>query len=808
MRKLLTYIILAGAALAAAACDRKYEIIDTLGVSSHTLELAETPGETHIAVYSTGEWSVALERNVDWASLSKLSGKGLGDFIFSWSANYGTSRSVDILVSRDDISERIRVIQAGYVNNPFIRLGLDKLMLPRQGASFSVPMSTNLSSSLDQFKAKAVYFGASSRPDTLEIGSENPKAWISSCTIEEEKIEFSVKPNTGAARREATLICYMTDAAGVETRASLPIVQTETDPVFTLSSHSGSYYSNGESQLIPASENNIWSLDNVRVSADVPWIKDMAVVEEGLSFTADENLSGEAREATISVSYSSAEGLSAGDSFTLRQAPEKLLSFEDLRGRVPGTIRGSYLIEGFMVSDPSSPNLCSSPQTAQYAFDRSENGRTAYMESIDGSLGICIKFANSDLNNIPRGSKVLVNLNGASLERAINPLRFTLRNLSAGSISIVDDGAEMPVKKLSISQLSDSDIYTYVSLENVEIMRKDGAYTNINEGYSMQDELNPLGNALPRCDVAPLLCSDVEGSYIHMLTNMACPWRRTGNDVDWGSCVAQGSGTLSGVLVSDDVAPVRWGYLGRYQIRPIDLADIDLNGNPFSETICEWNWNGSSMLTADEGSGKLLIYDSATKFTYDYNNPYLPVENSPNGYDKNENRKGMVNGGALCLTQKWWDYTLGEGRYFDISFNALGISGSNMVLGIVWGHGLDAASVGAPSHWKVLYSVNGGSSFTELSSAGILKQRSCVWWSNPSTSQDSTPGYTEHLVKLPEACIGKKEVVVRLQVADNVADIAPPTGENIWRQALGIEKGTIPDKETPVRIGSICIRYN
>ena len=807
MRNLLTYIVLAGVALAAASCDRKYEIIDTLGVSSHTLKLAETPGETHIAVYSTGEWSVALERNVDWASLSKLSGNGLGDFVFSWSANYGTSRSVDILVSRDNITERIRVIQAGYVSSPFIRLGLAKLMLPRQGASFSVPISTNLSSSLAQFKAKAVYYGASSRPDTLEVGSDNPKAWISSCTFAEDKVAFSIKPNSTGARREAALICYMKDAAGLETRANLPIIQTETDPVFTLSSHSGSYYSNGESLLIPASENNIWSLENVNVSADAPWIKEMAVVEEGLSFTAEENLSGEAREATITVSYTSAESLSAGDSFTLRQAPEKLLSFEELRGRVPGTIRGACLIEGFMISDPSSPNLCSSPQTAQYAFDRSENGRTAYMESVDGAFGLCIKFSDPALNNIPRGSKVLVNLNGATLERATNPLRFTLRDLPEGSIKIVDDGSEMPLKKLTISQLSASDIYTYVSLEKVEIMRKDGAYTNINEGYSMQDELNPLGALLPRCDVAPLLCSDVEGNSIYMLTNMACPWRRTGHDVDWGSCVAQGSGTLSGVLVSDEVAPVRWGYLGPYQIRPIDLADIDLNGKPFSKTICEWNWNGNSTLFADEGSGKLLIYDSATKFTYDYNNPYLPAENSPNGYDNNENRKGMVNDGALCLTQKWWDYTMNEGRYFDIRFNAIVGSGSNLVLGIVWGHGLDAASVGAPSHWKVLYSVNGGNSFTD-SEAGILKQRSCVWWSNPSTSQDSTPGYTEHLVKLPEECIGKKEVVIRLQVADNVADIAPRTGESIWRQALGIEKGTIPDKETPVRIGSICIRYN
>lgn len=808
--KKLTYIVLA-AVLAlplAISCRKGYEIFDDLAVTSHTLEIAQTPGETHIAVYSTGAWKVAFDKNVDWASLNKLSGRGLGDFVLSWSANYGTSRSVDILVTRDDLTERITVIQAGYITSPYIQLDRSKVVLPRQEASLPVAMTTNLGFSVKDFRARAVYYGGA-KPDTLEVGAESEKAWIRSCEIQDDKIVIGVAANGSGSSREALLVCYMKDAAGIETKAGLSIVQTASDPVLKLSATSGDYYSNSGTYTIPATSNNIWSLGGVTVTADVPWIRDMAVIEEGLRFSVDENPGGALRSGNVTVSYTSAGGLKAGASFKVSQAREKMLSFSELRSRVPGTIHGAFLIEGYIVSDPSSPNVCSSPQTGQFAFDRTENDRTAYLESVDASLGICLKFKDASENVFPRWSRVIVNLDGASLERESSPMRFTLGNVTASMIKLSDDASPVPVKQKVVAQLTDDDIYTYVSLRNVEILFKDGCYTNASEGYSMKDELNPLGADLPRWDVAPLLCSDANGDAIHILTNAAAPWRRTGNDVQWYSCLPQGSGTLGGVIVSDDVAPVRWGKLGKYQIRPMEESDIDLSGLAFSNIICEWNWNDAvEKLTPDIGKGTLQKYDAATKFTSDYNNPYLPAEDSPNGYDTKQNMKGLVSGAALCLTQNWWDFELNQGKYFDVEFSTAGVSGDNIVLGIVWGHGLSASTLQAPSHWKVLYSLN-GTTFYDLPSAGILKQRSCAWWSSPQTSQDAAPGYTEHLVKLPQTCFGRNKVVVRFQAADQVTDIAPSTSASTWRQALGIEQGTLtPSSEGPVRIGAITVRFN
>lgn len=108
------------------------------------------------------------------------------------------------------------------------------------------------------------------------------------------------------------------------------------------------------------------------------------------------------------------------------------------------------------------------------------------------------------------------------------------------------DEFKIPVKTKRIAELTDDDIFTLVSVPDLEIMCKDGAYTNCTDGYSLKDDVNPIGATAPRWDVAPLMCYDKTGEVIHMLTNAAVPWRRfsSGRDLEFYSVVAQGSGTF------------------------------------------------------------------------------------------------------------------------------------------------------------------------------------------------------------------------------------------------------------------------
>ena len=119
-------------------------------------------------------------------------------------------------------------------------------------------------------------------------------------------------------------------------------------------------------------------------------------------------------------------------------------------------------------------------------------------------------------------------------------------------------------------------------------------------------------------------------------------------------------------------------------------------------------------------------------------------------------------------------------------------------------------TLSGPAHWNLLYSVDGGGTFLPVPDCPVIKKRSITWWS--TTSQDSTPGFTEHLRRLPADCFGKEKVVLRLQVADKVTDIDPKATASNYLTALGIEKGTLTSSvaagNSQARIGTITVRYN
>jgi hypothetical protein len=189
------------------------------------------------------------------------------------------------------------------------------------------------------------------------------------------------------------------------------------------------------------------------------------------------------------------------------------------------------------------------------------------------------------------------------------------------------------------------------------------------------------------------------------------------------------------------------------------------------------------------------VYGATTAAASDFN--------SMQPYDGSQ--KGLVPNAALKLTKKWWNFAEDKGEYIDVSFSTSGLSGSNLIFGIVWNHGaMGNTTLDSPAHWNLLYSIDGGE-FKPVP-GDMIKNRSIVWWT--TTSQDSCPGFKDHLRKLPDECFGKDKVVLRLQVADKVTDIKPGTAAATYLENLGIEKGTLTDKATEIRIGTITVRYN
>ena len=810
------------AAVAVFSCDKPFELDLPLAVNNHNLTLQKTAGSTHILVYANGPWTAEFSRNVEWASLNKLSGEGNNDLVLSYSANYGISRSVGIILAAGALKDTINITQIGEVSEGSVSFGSAAVALLRSGASMTLPLSTNMQYSLSDFKVTTEYFdneGVSlgvdtfgeTTPDTLKI-----TPWITMKNLTKNKLEYDVAENGTGEVRQAVIRVFVEDATGDVFAATQTVTQGISDAVLVLDETAGTYAGFSGEYIIPATQNNVYLYTN-NLQYTIPesasdWISAVKLTDTGLTFKLSKNESGADRSATVQVSYVNGETSVSQNYAITQKAYPSAISFEELRATTPGTLSSLQYIEGYIISTPDSENNCQNPQTAQFKFDVTETHKTAYIESVDGKYGFQLKFNSVEDNITERWTRVRISVNGLTLTKETDPVTcYTLSGLSADSIIEtlgVADSFLVPAKKKKISELTDDDVFTLVSLQDVEIMCKDGCYTNCTDGYSLKQGPNPVSGTgtAPRWDVAPLLMSDKNGDVIYMLTNSLVPWRRNGTyygNYGWNSgsaepVVAQGSGTFRGVIVGETL--VRYGEIGRYQVRAIEQTDIELNNEPFSKTIVEWNWNDKKTDVLPEiGTGTLNIYGATTAAASDFNS-MMPDEYGTKG------QAGLVPTAGLGLTKKWWDFTNNVGNYFDISFSTEGISGTNMVFGIVWNHGsMNNTTLDAPAHWNLLYSIDGGSTFNPVPGE-MIKNRSIVWWS--TTSQDSTPGFKDHMRKLPAECFGKSQVILRLQVADTVTDTKPATAAATYLTNLGIEKGTLTDKTTQIRIGTITVRYN
>ena len=824
---------------ALTGCQKDFELELPLAVSARELSLTKDAGSTHVLVYSTGDWKARFTRNVKWASLNKLEGYGNHEIVFTYSANYGLSRKVGVIFEKGSLVDTVMFMQAGSVTDPSIAFSKPAVTLLKAQSQILAPISTNLRYSIDDMEATVTYYDENGLPndpvpvitrageDDGEEGGDEPRAqpvapWISNVSITQKGVWFEVADNETSFVRWADLTVLIESAEGDVIKSVLTVTQGNATPAFKLDSDAGTYEGYAQQCIVPAMTNNLvpysdqvdyYVVYDVPVEEDAEWILKPAITDDGLTFSLAKNEGSAPRTATIKLSFTDASGASASALCKVTQKPYPTVAdFASVRALTPGEITLAQYIEGFVVSDPASKNIVSSPQTQQFFFDRGENDRTVYIESLDGQYGFCLKFVTAEDNTLARFSKVRLAIAGATLEKKADPECYTISGLTAANIleTSTPDEFKIPVKNKSIAELTDADIYTLVSVTGLEIMCKDGAYTNCTDGYSFKDALNAIGTATaPRWDVAPLMCYDKGGNSIFMLTNAAVSWRRhsSGRDLEFNSIVAQGSGTFRGIVVADDIAPIRFGDLGRYQLRAMTKEEIALNDEPFMKTVVEWNWNDRKVdLIPEIGAGEINKYGATQAGASDFNN----VVCSGMGGATTE-QKGLVANGGILFSQQWWDFKADEGKYFDISFSTQGISGSSLIFGITWGHGsMSNTTIFGPAHWNLLYSVDGGATFRAVPDCPVLKKRSITWWT--TTSQDSTPGFTEHLRKLPADCFGKEKVVLRLQVADKVTDIDPKATASNYLTALGIEKGMLTESvaagNSQTRIGTITVRYN
>lgn len=466
----------------------------------------------------------------------------------------------------------------------------------------------------------------------------------------------------------------------------------------------------------------------------------------------------------------------------------------------------SVILEGIVISSPAHPNLDDTVQSNYRSVSYTQNNRTAYVEVQEGGAfyGIKLVFQHLDpeARKLERYAHVKIDISGAIVEENGR----LIREIPNGAVLSVEPGtvADVPVRLRRVSELSEDDLYTWVSIPESEFVFKDGSYCDILESYA-----GMMGTW-------QTLLTDSAGSPFYAVFNPRVPWRRMGKGVP------QGTGTVSGIYIKSDL--VRYGKVHAPQIRVLEEEDFafDWTGESSFSTICEWNWNDNAdefnttegvmhyikrqKVLPDVGKGYVWTdFEASTYRGRDLNNPVVEPDK---GYVRGH--RGQVLRGSMqvrTMAKNWWDWGNECGNAVELQFSTEGITCEALVLVFNFAAGDNSAynTRMCPVYWGIEVSTD-NQTFALLDIPPITL-RPLPWWEKEIdrvhyvTSLECGLGLTAHQVRLPSSLFGRKEVYVRICPISRQAYTLAPEGSDNWSLRPNQENWTF------IEFGTIAVRY-
>ncbi len=519
------------------------------------------------------------------------------------------------------------------------------------------------------------------------------------------------------------------------------------------------------------------------------WIGDVNFDGTYMLINVAASASAEPRETLLRLSYLDAMGTTVKDSILITQSPvgeyqnAVLKDFAYVKSLAAGVVNEDVYIEGIVLVDKGNPNTALNPNSAsnKHVIDKTENGITVYVQSLDGKSGLRLRMATPGDHIFSKNEKVKLWLKNTTITKTANPVTTTISNVpSLNVMEKVDSPTPLVARELYMKDLVDNDVYTYVKLKDVEISVSNGSYYNINEGYEF------------RVDCYPTNIRDINGNSMYMMTNGGVPYRRNGTQVP------QGSGTISGVIVYETMARYG-GNIGKYAIRQMAQEDIKLNNDRsqgFSNVLVEWDRFRSELqtgatlasnpLTPTIGTGKLshsefadLNYTAAAGIygTNDFN-ALLP---DPTG------AKGAVTNGAFAA-RGLWNTAKNRGGAIIVKASTANISQqvSLQIEGFV--------ATGAPREWTIEWSTQSNMDAGTWNPVSDFTFQDIVNWTSTLLTQVS--GYKVMNFNLPMAASGQSEIYIRIKAKNrNVGSATSDVG------------GTF-NSAVAVYFGHISLKYN
>lgn len=725
LRKCLAAMTLASA-LFAASCQKETEspTTMTLAVNDNTINLTPNSGKEHVLVYAKGQWNADFKEAVEWAAIEEGSGTGNGEFILTYKKNPDILRRAEILLTAAGVDKTITITvnQEGEKGTPKLAFAENEKSYIAWEVKDAIAVESNINQSL--------------------IKAESSVEWIGSLELKDGQLSFTVAENTTGEARKGTLTVSYTDIDESVYRAVAEITQgaepghlalNETE--MAIEAFAGTKTAPWDCVLgtfMPELTSSV-----TYEGSQKDWISNVITTTEALSFDVTDNETKEARTAVIKVELAS-KGIAVELKVT-QGVKTRQYSFEELRAVLPSAGEQAFegdFFEGVIVADAGQKNMETNPMTSATSYDDNESAITNYVQSLDGKYGMRLKFATAADNTLKKGDKVKISLAGATLVREDNPVRYTLRGVSANSVT-VEENVQLAARQKTISELTDEDVYTLVTLPDVEVPFCYGSWVNVRKEWIDAKRIN-FDNRILR---------DVNGNEIRMIVNTDAEWYLT----DAG--VPKGSGPVSGVIVNTTSEYYGSDILGKYQIRPMKLSDIEIKDNGFSEILVAWDYSTGfsrvSSLEATTGTGTFAASSMAqanTFLQFRHTSPY------PKGYPKGANIDRSV----------WWkDGAAKDAATFQ--FSTKDAAGKKMTLsfGALIGNYKEEAASQGPVHWNVEYSLDGTNY--------ILIEKVMI---RPMGAEKSTllflpASLDDQCVELPDAIAGQDNVTIRFIAADD-----------------------------------------
>ena len=447
-----------------------------------------------------------------------------------------------------------------------------------------------------------------------------------------------------------------------------------------------------------------------------------------------------------------------------------------------GIILKPYALTGRVISDNSEGNAAPNENMSVIIQDLTLAGRTVYLQSAEAgeSYGVKLIFDSEDALSLKRYDLATVSLKGRKLIHHTNPEHYTITGLKAYDIVSAASGSETDVtpRTKSVKELTDSDINTLVTLTGCEIPISKGAFVPIDNTRSSIINKYPM----------PLL--DKDGSTIYLLTNTTAAWARDGRGLP------QGSGSVSGIIVNETCDNFEWnsveaaadkrmedyvtglGNIGRYQIRPQHRSDIALDGEAFTEKLCEWT------SYADVLNNPALSYSKPREWEITPSQDWSslgPLSGTASGIVPQADAPAWF--AAKWFSGNHADPKLDE-YYWQIEFSTAELTAANAPLSVqVAAFNTVGADVGAPRYWWLKYSTDGETwhTLTADSYTGAFVQHTSVGaeWTytvpdypkSGSYRQYHCPGAKNMSFTLPVTAdlLGKETVYIRLIPAKDIS---------------------------------------